>query len=83
MNDSFVFDSCFEDASSRRRVDSLAKQLNECVIQQSVEDWEDNNVKDDDTESSFSYVNLVKIEARIDEDGVAIPPSQIIRTLVE
>ncbi len=80
-NDCFVFGSCLEDTSSRR-VDSLTNQLNECVIEQSVENWED-NVKDVDAERSCSPINFAKIEARIDEDGVAIPPSQIIRTLVE
>ncbi|KAL7493132.1 hypothetical protein ACHAWT_002237 [Skeletonema menzelii] len=81
MNDCFVFGSCLEDTTSLR-VDSLANQLNECVIQQRVEDWED-NVKYDDAEGSCSSINLFKIEARVDEDGVAIPSSQIIRALVE
>ena len=81
-NDDFVFGSCLEDNSSRH-VDSLTNQLNECVIQQNVENWEDNDVKDDNAKSPCSTSNLSKIEARIDEDGVVIPSSQVIRALVE
>lgn len=81
-NDCFVFGSCLEDTSSRR-VDSLTNQLNECVIQRIVENWEDNDVKDDNAKCPCSTSNLSKIEARIDQDGVAIPSSQVIRALVE
>eukprot|EP00985_Skeletonema_marinoi_P006406 scaffold2771_cov198-Skeletonema_marinoi.AAC.4 len=80
-NDCFVFGSCLDDTSARH-VDLLTDQLNGCGIQQSAEDWED-NVEADDAESSCSSINAVTIEARIDEDGVAIPSSQVIRTLVE
>mmetsp|Transcript_37222 Transcript_37222/g.75962 ORF Transcript_37222/g.75962 Transcript_37222/m.75962 type:complete len:768 (+) Transcript_37222:30-2333(+) len=80
-NDCFVFGSCLDDTSSRR-VDLLTDQLNGCGIQQSAEDWED-NVEADDAKSSCSSINAVTIEARIDDDGVAIPSSQVIRTLVE
>jgi len=80
-NDCFVFGSCLDDTSSRH-VDLLTDQLNGCGIQQSAEDWED-NVEADDAKSSCSSINAVTIEARIDEDGVAIPSSQVIRTLVE
>jgi len=80
-NDCFVFGSCLDDTSSRR-VDLLTDQLNGCGIQQSAEDWED-NVEADDAKSSCSSINAVTIEARIDEDGVVIPSSQVIRTLVE
>jgi len=79
-NDGFVFGSCLEDAS--RRVDLLTNQLKDCGIRQNVEDWEDNVEADDDAKSSCLSNKVVKIEARVDEDGVAIPSSEVIRTLM-
>ena len=81
-NDYFVFGSCLED-TSRRSVDLLTNQLNECGMQQNVEDWEDCVEANDDAKGScLPNDNLVKIEARVDEDGVAIPSIQVIQTLM-
>jgi len=80
-NDCFVFGSCLEDAT--RRVELLTSQLNDCGIQQTVEDWEVNVEADNDAKSSCLPNHVVKIKARVDEDGVIIPSSQVLRTLME
>ena len=78
-NDTFVFGSCLEDTS--HQVNSLANQLDECVIGENVHDWEDIQAGDAEI-AGFSDSNF-KLEARMDEDGVKILSSKVIRSLMQ
>lgn len=84
-NDCFVFGSCMEDTTSREDVASLKNRLNSCGLREKdVEDWEEDIEADDDVKKSgLSNISTSTIEARIDEDGVVIPSSQVIRTLMQ
>jgi hypothetical protein len=79
-NDTFVFGSCLEDTS--HQVNSLANQLDECVIRENVDDWEDIQAGDDQIAGLLLESNF-NLEARMDEDGVKILSSQVIRSLMQ
>jgi len=78
-NDTFVFGSCLEDTS--HQVNSLVNQLDECVIRENVDDWED--IQAGDAEIAGLSESNFKLEPRIDEDGVKILSSQVIRSLMQ
>ena len=78
-NDTFVFGSCLEDTS--HQANSLANQLDECVIGENVDDWED--IQAGDAEITGLSESNFKLEARMDENGVKILSSQVIRSLMK
>jgi len=85
MNDLFVFGQKFENGDGD--VDSLARQLvQQCDIQEDVDDWEDRDGNNDDAMaySKAERDGMVSTgTARNDEDGVFIPPSSVIKSLME
>ena len=74
-NDTFVFGSYLEDTS--HHVNSLANQLDECIIRDNVDDWEDIH------DGAAKIAGLSESNARMDEDGVKILSSKVIRSLMQ
>jgi len=95
MNDCFVFGSNFEDGNDDDDDDGVELLadllLQQCDIQENTEDWEDRSWGDhhnvaqlkDSMDVMQNGANIIGRKARDCEDGVLIPPSNVLRNLIE
>lgn len=81
-NDMFVFGTQFETPVTNEHgsdVTTLMNQIEKLDIEENVEVWEDRDATVDDASSAATF----SIEARVDEDGVVIPASNVIWSLIQ